>query len=107
MRIAAASCIACLTGAAISGVGGPAISGAPTGLGRKARRWHRHLSPRVACGWRAVRRGAAASFPDRSSGVVQSGRFMGYTESGQSRANQGIPRFACNPDLNHADGTFA
>ena len=27
---------------------------------------------------------------------------MGYTESGQSRANQGIPRFACNPDLNHA-----
>jgi len=25
-----------------------------------------------------------------------------YTESGQSRANQGIPRFACNPDLNHA-----
>jgi len=35
-------------------------------------------------------------------GVVQNGRFMGYTESGQSRANQGIPRFACNPDLNHA-----
>jgi len=34
--------------------------------------------------------------------VVQNGRFMGYTESGQSRANQGIPRFACNPDLNHA-----
>ena len=30
------------------------------------------------------------------------GQFMGYTESGQSRANQGIPRFACNPDLNHA-----
>jgi len=28
------------------------------------------------------------------SGVVQNGRFMGYTESGQSRANQGIPRFA-------------
>jgi len=28
---------------------------------------------------------------------------MGYTESGQSRANQGIPRFACNPDLNHAE----
>ena len=27
---------------------------------------------------------------------------MGFTESGQSRANQGIPRFACNPDLNHA-----
>jgi len=27
---------------------------------------------------------------------------MGYAESGQSRANQGIPRFACNPDLNHA-----
>jgi len=23
--------------------------------------------------------------------------------TGQSRANQGIPRFACNPDLNHAD----
>jgi len=36
------------------------------------------------------------------AGVVQNGRFMGYTESGQSRANQGIPRFACNPDLNHA-----
>jgi len=35
-------------------------------------------------------------------GVVQSGQFMGYTESGQSRANQGAPRFACNPDLNHA-----
>ena len=35
-------------------------------------------------------------------GVVQNGRFMGYTESGQSRPNQGIPRFACNPDLNHA-----
>ncbi len=31
---------------------------------------------------------------------------MGYTESGQSRANQGIPRFACNPDLNHACGTL-
>ena len=28
--------------------------------------------------------------------------FMGYTESGQSRANQGIPRCACSPDLNHA-----
>ena len=28
---------------------------------------------------------------------------MGYTESGQSRANQGVLRFACNPDLNHAD----
>ncbi len=27
---------------------------------------------------------------------------MGYTESGQSRANQGIPRFACNPELNYA-----
>jgi len=27
---------------------------------------------------------------------------MGYTESAQSRANLGIPRFACNPDLNHA-----
>jgi hypothetical protein len=36
------------------------------------------------------------------AGVVQNGRFMGGTESGQSRANQGIPRFACNPDLNHA-----
>jgi hypothetical protein len=36
-------------------------------------------------------------------GVVQSGQFMGYTESGQSRANQGTPRFACNPDLNHAE----
>jgi len=35
-------------------------------------------------------------------GVVQNGRLMGYTESGQSRANQGILRFACNPDLNHA-----
>ncbi len=27
---------------------------------------------------------------------------MGYTESGQSRATHRIPRFACNPDLNHA-----
>jgi len=27
---------------------------------------------------------------------------MGYTESGQSRATQRIPRFACNPALNHA-----
>jgi len=27
---------------------------------------------------------------------------MGYTESGQSRANQETPRLACNPDLNHA-----
>ncbi len=27
---------------------------------------------------------------------------MDYTESGQSRANQGTPRFACNPALNHA-----
>ncbi len=35
-------------------------------------------------------------------GVVQSERFMGCTESGQSRANQGSPGFACNPDLNHA-----
>jgi len=39
---------------------------------------------------------------DAVIGVVQSERFVGYTESGQSRANQGIPRFACNPDLNHA-----
>ncbi len=30
---------------------------------------------------------------------------MGHTESGQSRANQGIPHFACNPDLNHATET--
>jgi hypothetical protein len=28
---------------------------------------------------------------------------MDYTESGQSRANQGIPRFAGNPVMNHAD----
>jgi IS30 family transposase len=27
---------------------------------------------------------------------------MGYTECGRSRANQDIPSFACNPDLNHA-----
>ncbi len=27
---------------------------------------------------------------------------MGYRESGQSRANQGVPRFACDPDLNQA-----
>src|SRR5208282_5361347 len=26
----------------------------------------------------------------------------GYTGNRQSRASQGIPRFACNPDLNHA-----
>jgi len=37
-------------------------------------------------------------------GVVQNGRFIGYTENGQSRANQGTPRVACNPDLNHAPG---
>jgi hypothetical protein len=37
-----------------------------------------------------------------SAGVVQNRRFMGGTESGQNRANQGNPRFACNPDLNHA-----
>jgi len=35
-------------------------------------------------------------------GLVQNGRFIGYTENGQSRANQGIPRFAWKPDLNHA-----
>ncbi len=35
-------------------------------------------------------------------GVVQSGRFMGSTKSGLSRVNQGIPRFACKPDLDHA-----
>src|SRR5271165_4338802 len=28
--------------------------------------------------------------------------FPGYTGNRQSRASQGIPRFACNPDLNHA-----
>src|SRR5208283_1387080 len=28
--------------------------------------------------------------------------FSGYIESRQSRASQGIPRFACNPNLNHA-----
>jgi len=36
-------------------------------------------------------------------GVVQNGRFMGYTESGQSRAKERLPCFACNPDLNHAE----
>jgi len=41
-------------------------------------------------------------FSLRAAGVVQNGRYMGYTESGQRRANQRIPRFACNPDLNHA-----
>ncbi len=35
--------------------------------------------------------------------MVQTGRFMGYTETGQSRANEGIPRSACNPDLNHVE----
>lgn len=41
--------------------------------------------------------------PDRViQGVVRSGRFIGCTESGQSGANQGIPGFACNPDLDHA-----
>ncbi len=39
---------------------------------------------------------------DAVIGVVQSERFVGYNGSGQSRANQGTPRFACNPDLNHA-----
>jgi len=47
-------------------------------------------------------RSATAMQRHTTSGVVQNGRFMGYTVSGQSRANQGIPRFACNPDLNHA-----
>src|SRR5271157_5097112 len=37
-------------------------------------------------------------------GVVQNLPFLGHTESRQSRASQGIPRFACNPDLNHALG---
>ena len=32
---------------------------------------------------------------------------MGYTEGGQSRANQGIPRFACNPGLNHGREVIA
>ncbi len=31
---------------------------------------------------------------------------MGYTESGQSRANEETPRFACNPDLNHAQSAL-
>ncbi len=31
---------------------------------------------------------------------------MGYTESGQSCANQGITRSECNPDLNHAEGAL-
>ena len=43
-------------------------------------------------------------------GMVQNGRFMGCTETVQSRANQGILRFASNLDLNHVllpvrDGT--
>jgi len=46
--------------------------------------------------------GRAVTVKVKYAGVVQNGRFMGYTERGQSRANQGIPRFACNPDLNHA-----
>ncbi len=49
---------------------------------------------------------AMAALQAENAGVVQNGRFMGYTESGQSRANQGIPRFACNPDLNHASKTW-
>lgn len=38
----------------------------------------------------------------QSRDVVQDRRFMGYIESGQSQANEGIPRFACNLDLNAA-----
>jgi len=49
-----------------------------------------------------VQRGTEKPCEDGMLGVVQNGRFMGYSESGQSRANRGIPRFACNPDLNHA-----
>jgi len=44
-----------------------------------------------------------AHVADTIRGVVQNGRFMGYIESDQSPANHGIPRFACNPDLNHAE----
>jgi len=47
---------------------------------------------------------ASRASPTRSRstcGVVQSGRFMGYTENSQNRTNQGVPRCACNPDLNH------
>src|SRR5271166_6064407 len=37
-----------------------------------------------------------------SRGVVQKVLFPDYTGNRQSRASQGIPRFECNPDLNHA-----
>ena len=36
------------------------------------------------------------------AGVIQEVLFPGYTGNRQSRASQGIPRFECNPDLNHA-----
>jgi len=90
-------------------VGGDRVSQLPTTASLPTRR-PRHAS--------AIRHRRSSSGPDLSGaehgcgqlrrpepatrGVVQNGRFMGYTESGQSRANQGIPRFACNPDLNHA-----
>jgi hypothetical protein len=51
---------------------------------------------------RAVETGQVRVALSTDIGVVQNGQFMGYTESGQSHANQGIPRFACNPDLSHA-----
>jgi len=47
-------------------------------------------------------RGVVAAANYEARGVVQSGRFMGNNESSQGFANQRIPRFACNPDLNHA-----
>jgi N-methylhydantoinase A len=39
-------------------------------------------------------------------GMVQNGRFMGRTKSGQSRANHGLPRVGCNPDLNHTPNAW-
>ena len=56
---------------------------------------------------RTVLNDAFSSATPDGEGVVQNGRFMGYIKSGQSRANQEIPRFACNPDPNHASTSLS
>jgi len=76
-------------------------------MGRSATGIHQHL------GWRDGLVGLRDILDDqvyrcivpsgyRGTGVVQKVLFPGYTGNRQSRASQGIPRFACNPDLNHA-----
>ncbi len=41
-------------------------------------------------------------FANQFRSVVQNERSISCTENGQSGANQEIPRFACDPGLNHA-----